>query len=147
MTPRSGRSPRHFILAFGLLALGTVVGAFACDPSVPPSPPSIHCGGIAAFPCPGAGVCQDDPSDSCDPKNGGADCGGLCSCGPNNKLCARGTVWNGDPAVCACVPENPAPGPTCGQNTCPAGQTCCNASCGICAPMGGVCIQIACESK
>jgi hypothetical protein len=106
-----------------------------------------HCGGIAGFPCPGAGVCQDDPSDSCDPQNGGADCGGICRCGPTPKPCAQGTVWNGDPAICACVPEPPAQGSTCGMNTCPAGQFCCNASCGICAPMGGVCIQIACEGK
>jgi hypothetical protein len=145
MTPRRGFFPRHLILAFGLLALGSL-GTLTCAP--PPSPPTaVHCGGIAAFPCPGAGVCLDDPSDTCDPQNGGADCGGLCSCGPNNKLCARGTVWNGDPTVCACVPEKPAPGPTCGPNTCPAGQTCCNASCGICAPPGGVCIQIACEAQ
>jgi hypothetical protein len=33
---------------------------------------------------------------------------------------------------------------TCGSNTCPAGQYCCNASCGMCAPMGAACIQIAC---
>jgi hypothetical protein len=36
-------------------------------------------------------------------------------------------------------------GVTCGRNTCPAGQFCCNASCGICAPAGGACIQIACN--
>lgn len=34
---------------------------------------------------------------------------------------------------------------TCGNTVCPAGQTCCNASCGICAPPGGACIQIACD--
>ena len=33
----------------------------------------------------------------------------------------------------------------CGSNKCGAGQYCCNASCGICAPMGAACIQIACE--
>jgi len=32
----------------------------------------------------------------------------------------------------------------CGAVTCPAGQYCCNASCGVCAPMGAACIQIAC---
>ncbi len=36
------------------------------------------CGGIAAFPCGSGEVCIDDPSDSCDPKNGGADCSGIC---------------------------------------------------------------------
>lgn len=36
------------------------------------------CGGIAGFACPDGQVCVDDPSDSCDPMNGGADCGGMC---------------------------------------------------------------------
>jgi hypothetical protein len=35
-------------------------------------------------------------------------------------------------------------GPKCGTNTCAAGEYCCNASCGLCAPMGAACIQIAC---
>jgi hypothetical protein len=33
----------------------------------------------------------------------------------------------------------------CGDRTCGAGTVCCNASCGICAAPGNVCIQIACE--
>ncbi|KAK6510599.1 hypothetical protein TWF506_009702 [Arthrobotrys conoides] len=37
------------------------------------------CGGFAGFPCKNKGdVCIDDPRDDCDPKHGGADCGGLC---------------------------------------------------------------------
>ncbi|KAF1841546.1 uncharacterized protein K460DRAFT_318636 [Cucurbitaria berberidis CBS 394.84] len=37
------------------------------------------CGGFAGFACGEKGqVCHDDPRDDCDPKNGGADCGGLC---------------------------------------------------------------------
>jgi hypothetical protein len=36
------------------------------------------CGGIAGFPCPAGQTCIDDPSDDCDPANGGADCGGIC---------------------------------------------------------------------
>lgn len=36
------------------------------------------CGGIAAFPCPNGFSCVDNPDDSCDPQNGGADCGGIC---------------------------------------------------------------------
>ncbi len=39
---------------------------------------TIFCGGIAAFPCPASMQCVDDPDDSCDPENGGADCGGIC---------------------------------------------------------------------
>ena len=37
------------------------------------------CGGFAGFACDEKGqVCHDDPRDSCDPKEYGADCGGLC---------------------------------------------------------------------
>jgi hypothetical protein len=37
------------------------------------------CGGFAGFACHDpAASCVDDPSDSCDPTNGGADCGGIC---------------------------------------------------------------------
>ncbi|MFV8755191.1 hypothetical protein ACNOYE_31975 [Nannocystaceae bacterium ST9] len=36
------------------------------------------CGGIANFPCPAGFSCVDDPNDDCDPKRGGADCGGVC---------------------------------------------------------------------
>lgn len=34
----------------------------------------------------------------------------------------------------------------CGDKTCPAGQVCCNTSCGICTPPGGVCIQMVCDN-
>ncbi len=36
------------------------------------------CGGIAGFACPDGQTCIDNPDDSCDPLNGGADCGGIC---------------------------------------------------------------------
>lgn len=36
-------------------------------------------------------------------------------------------------------------GEVCGTSVCSTDQTCCNASCGLCAPRGGACIQIACE--
>jgi hypothetical protein len=47
--------------------------------------------------------------------------------------------------ICQC--NDPPPGVACGPATCPAGQVCCNASCGICTPPGGACIQIACENR
>jgi hypothetical protein len=55
--------------------------------------------------------------------------------------CAAGThcVANGSSA--SCVPDTETP---CGDVTCPAGTYCCNASCGMCAPPGFACIQIAC---
>jgi hypothetical protein len=136
-----------------------------CEPKAP------FCGGIAGIPCPGAGTCIDDPSDDCDPKNGGADCGGLCVC-KARLTCRPGTHFDSSPGVCACVPDLPNPcatvlcaagticrvqngnpvcvpapgGGACGGNQCGPGQFCCNASCGTCAPIGGACLQIVCES-
>jgi hypothetical protein len=104
------------------------------------------CGGIAGIPCPGGGKCVDDPSDDCDPANGGADCGGICAC-VERVLCIRGDHFDADPSVCACVPDVTPPPSTCGTKTCPAGQTCCNASCGTCAPPGVACSQIACTTN
>ena len=37
-------------------------------------------------------------------------------------------------------------GVVCGAVACVQGQVCCNASCGICTPPGGVCVQIACPA-
>ncbi|KAK3321832.1 hypothetical protein B0H66DRAFT_589665 [Apodospora peruviana] len=37
------------------------------------------CGGIAAIQCESKDdICIDDPRDDCNPKHGGADCGGIC---------------------------------------------------------------------
>ena len=59
-------------------------------------------------------------------------------------LCIIGDVWS--PKACACVPEKSAGGGAlCGTKHCGAGQYCCNSSCGICAPVGSACIQIACS--
>ncbi|MES1183298.1 MAG: hypothetical protein ABUL60_05755 [Myxococcales bacterium] len=73
----------------------------ACTPKGP------ACGGIAGIACPGDGKCADDPSDSCDPKAGGADCIGICSC-VDNVLCVKGSHFDGDPNVCQCVSDAPA---------------------------------------
>jgi hypothetical protein len=131
--------------------------------------PRVFCGGIAGFPCPGAGMCVDDPNDDCDPEQGGADCGGLCQCDVIG-LCVDGYVWNGSPEVCGCEPvTNPCAavlclegtscevidgepvcvpqsgGQACGSVTCGKGLECCNASCGTCVQPGMSCIQIACD--
>jgi hypothetical protein len=39
----------------------------------------------------------------------------------------------------------PFPGGPCGSNTCGAGTFCCNSSCGVCAPIGGACLDVYCE--
>jgi hypothetical protein len=126
------------------------------------------CGGFPGTPCPGAGTCVDAPNDDCDPEQGGADCIGLCECNAIG-LCTEGLHWDSSPYVCGCVPDDnpcsvvlcppetqcvvedgsavcePVGGEACGDVTCGPGLECCNASCGICTPPDGVCIQIACE--
>lgn len=105
-----------------------------------------HCGGFAGLPCPGMGSCTDDPRDSCDPMNGGADCGGICACA-DTATCADGQKWDSSPTVCACVASDSmgkGDGEACGDATCDKGMVCCNASCGICAPPDGFCTQMAC---
>lgn len=42
------------------------------------APKPQACGGIAGIKCPDDQVCVDDPSDTCDPTKGGADCPGIC---------------------------------------------------------------------
>lgn len=82
----------------------------SCDPATGKCiADSVHCGGISGKACPGSGKCVDDPSDSCDPKSGGADCGGICSC-VENVLCTVNSKFDSSPSVCACVPTIP---PTC----------------------------------
>ncbi|HEU4577700.1 MAG TPA: hypothetical protein VFS67_05570 [Polyangiaceae bacterium] len=66
---------------------------------------TTFCGGIAAFPCPGSGTCVDNPNDGCDPRRGGADCGGICECNIR-ALCVPGLVFDPSPSVCACVPAD-----------------------------------------
>ena len=78
-------------------------------------------------------------------------------CGPApgmpNYLCPDGVSVAG-PGDCVRHPNGvcgweilacPSEGEACGGVTCPAGTSCCNASCGICTPPGMACIQIACE--
>jgi hypothetical protein len=49
----------------------------ACDmPGICVEP--VFCGGFAGLRCKDGKRCVDDPRDRCDPKHGGADCGGMC---------------------------------------------------------------------
>jgi hypothetical protein len=156
----------RFVAKCVVLSLFGIVAG--CEGGVGPDPDAPFCGGIAGFPCPGEGTCVDDPSDDCDPQQGGADCGGLCVC-PHFGKCETGERWDSSEEVCACVADvNPCAavlclegsvcvvqngagvcvpfeGEACGDVTCGPGLVCCNASCGICTPPGFACIQIACE--
>lgn len=83
-----------------------VVKYCQADGSCSPKPalceaPKVFCGGIAGIRCPGNSVCIDDPDDDCSPPEG-ADCGAICVC-PKRAYCPRGSLWNPDPEVCACV--------------------------------------------
>ncbi len=62
------------------------------------------CGGFAGTACsdPNYPRCVDDPRDTCDPTNGGADCPGICEPGcVDNVFCMTGTHW--DSVACTCV--------------------------------------------
>lgn len=48
------------------------------ESSMMESSKSKMCGGIAGIQCENGQICVDDPSDSCNPNNGGADCSGMC---------------------------------------------------------------------
>ncbi|MFN3198282.1 MAG: hypothetical protein ACE366_07660 [Bradymonadia bacterium] len=52
----------------------------ACGGGVDPG--GQMCGGFAGLECPDGQQCIDDPNDDCDPRNGGADCAGICVEGP-----------------------------------------------------------------
>jgi hypothetical protein len=155
------------------LAVGLGVAACApVGPDDPPTDDSEHdvdalrpqmCGGIAGLPCADGYTCVDDPSDGCDP-DVGADCSGVCKrnkhpskkqckdpsrvyvstdpaeCSLIKYYCASGEGFS-DECGCGCVEPVGTP---CGDTSCGAGEYCCNDSCGICAPIGAVCIQIAC---
>ncbi|MEZ4226594.1 MAG: hypothetical protein R3B13_36945 [Polyangiaceae bacterium] len=89
------------------------------------------CGGIANLPCPSGQICVDDPSDNCDPNNGGADCGGICKpktmCGGFANLpCPDGYDCVDDPDD-SCDPNN-------------GGADCS----GVCIPKAG-CSPVMCE--
>lgn len=69
-----------------ILALSFGVFLTGCDTEAQDEPTvesvrakqKIACGGFAGLSCPDNLTCVDDPSDSCDPDQGGADCIGMC---------------------------------------------------------------------
>lgn len=57
-----------------------IPGTCIANDGVPPT--GAFCAGRAGLACPLGQVCIDKPDDSCDPDNGGNDCGGICVNGP-----------------------------------------------------------------
>jgi len=162
-------------LSFGALALSGACGGtseFDDDDPVDEDTASdssalvIPCGGFAGLMCPRGLRCVDIPGDGCDPLRGGADCLGRCvranqacespdrryvsrdpeQCAAIRFVCQEGGTPFFDECGCGCTGERGVGGgELCGGRRCGPRTYCCNASCGICAPLGGVCIQIACE--
>ncbi|HYH96103.1 hypothetical protein [Hyalangium sp.] len=114
------------LLLLGVLVMGAVGQAEEATRGGKPTGGQF-CGGIAAIPCPEGLSCVDDPKDSCDPTQGGADCGGVCvdpyaekkpKCDyrdPNLSYVSR------DPAQCAAILFKCPEGSTAFFNDCGCG--------------------------
>jgi len=127
-TPIEPPNPCAAVLCPAPSSCDVVDGQAVCTPIAPSGP---FCGGFAGIACPGSGTCADVPGDGCDPENGGADCGGACTC-LIRALCIRGLVFDPSPEVCACVPREPDP---CAAVRCRGGTHCEVVDDGaICAP-------------
>jgi len=137
----------------------SVASQGACKPQ--------FCGGIAGIQCPKGETCVDDPNDSCDPNNGGADCGGICVdeppatfCGgfagipcPDGQTCVDNPNDGCDPknggadcgGICVDAPKPAFCGGIAGI-PCPKGQACVDDPSDDCDPKqggadcGGICV-------
>lgn len=144
--------------------LASAALAFACSATAPDAPGSSTDPVVAG---PGG---SNNGGGSSDPSPGGEPCGDttcgeglLCcnaSCGictPPDGACIQvicGPTGEDASTPDANVPDAKAPdanvpdanpgGEPCGDTTCGDGLVCCNASCGICTPPDGACIQVLC---
>ena len=113
----------------------------------------IFCGGFAGIECPDGYTCVDDPGDDCDPRKGGADCGGICVRSGDNVCatvrCRSGTHCCPDCGRRACIPDSVSckeacTSTPCNEETCGPGEYCCNESCSRCVPYGQGCTREIC---
>jgi hypothetical protein len=100
--------PGGITCASVLCIVGTVCEETPTGPQCLPS--GDFCGGFAGIPCGSGEECIDDPSDDCDPENGGADCGGVCVEQPVTDPCAAvrcraGTHCEATDGVAECVSD------------------------------------------
>ncbi len=132
------------LLGFAALVLATAAKGKSCQPAPSKvvvgqgedcSSPDVVCDeGLTCVSYYGIAGPSGPEFMSCEiPCTGDADC-------PSGQIC--GIVADGPGQVCM---PNPQAGEKCGDTTCPPGESCCNASCGMCAPPGVACIQVACE--
>lgn len=98
--PSDDCDPKHG----GADCIGICVGGNGSSPilAVRAAPKFATCGGFTGKPCNNPDLtCVDDPRDSCDPNNGGADCSGICvgkACGGFAGLkCKAGQTCVDDP--------------------------------------------------
>ena len=94
------------------------------------------CGGIRGLACAEGETCVDDPRDTCDPNNGGADCGGLCKpadqCFFGGKFYKNGESFGATDGcnTCSCADGvvrctlRACPRPDCRTSGCGNGQFC-----------------------
>lgn len=90
-----------------------------------------------------------DPADAV-----GAPCMSSAQCAKDEVCTTQDGVCNRPPGCTGICPavcygtcrSATGTGPACGSKTCPAGQVCCNASCGICTPPGYMCTQQVCPT-
>jgi hypothetical protein len=95
----------------------------------------VTCGGFGGLKCVSGYICVDDPTDTCDPADGGADCSGVCIKDPTpaptqcggfaGLLCPEGLVCVDNP-LDGCDPANGGAdcGGICVEDTAPAPQFC-----------------------
>ena len=118
----AGASRRRVLAGLGGMALGLLgFGRARAQWDGAVDFTGMFCGGSAGISCPAGYTCVDDPSDSCDPASGGADCGGIC-------------VRAEEPDACAAI-------------LCMVGSYCCDACGGICVPIGTLCSEDLCAGE
>lgn len=100
------------LMCLGAFMVGTSLLGAACTPTAEAQQSSglreessIACGGLAGTPCPEGYTCVDDPTDDCDPEQGGRDCIGVCKQEPNPTGCddPNRTYVSHDPDQCAAI--------------------------------------------
>ncbi|HVU05388.1 MAG TPA: hypothetical protein VHE30_26760 [Polyangiaceae bacterium] len=106
---------------------------------------ALTLGAALALALPACGVGDDANVGDSNNSQHGQGSGGGSSANPGSGGQAHGAGGGSAGATGGGTAGAHGGGIACGKNTCGAGQYCCNASCGMCAPMGAACIQIACN--